>query len=160
MIGNELSHFFFVGSEFLFLSALIGTGSDVVWVFVLLAKIVDAGEADGIFFCDIFTFHTVVAIVQDADSQINRISMGHNVHRENKNQNQSPSLTIFQKLLQNKCKYALDTYHSYFMLPRNTARSQIVDVEFARQQLLLQSSVAVQQQSEQIKQLMLSLLQG
>jgi flagellin-like hook-associated protein FlgL len=46
------------------------------------------------------------------------------------------------------------------------ARSQIADVEFAsessefaRQQLLMQSSVAVLQQSGQMKQLMLSLLQ-
>lgn len=47
------------------------------------------------------------------------------------------------------------------------ARSQIADVEFAsesseltRQQLLMQSAVAVLQQSGQTKQLLLSLLQG
>ena len=68
MLGNELSHFLFVGSEFLFASAFVGFGSDVVGVFVLLAKIINAREADGIFFCDFFTFHTVMAIVQDADS--------------------------------------------------------------------------------------------
>ena len=65
MVGDELSHFLFVGSEFLFTSAFVFFGRDVVCVFVLLAKVVDAGEADGIFVCDVFTFHAVAAIVQD-----------------------------------------------------------------------------------------------
>ena len=83
MVGDELPNFLFVGSEFLFASAFVFSGSGVVGVFVLLTKIVDAGEADGIFFCNIGTFHTVVAIVQNADSKVNRIGSRHNVIREN-----------------------------------------------------------------------------
>ena len=112
MIGNELSDFLLVGSEFLFSSAFVFLGSDGVGIFVLLAKIVDAGEADGIFFGNIFTVHTVVAIVQDADSQVNRIGSRHYVLQENEIQN-SPSLTIFPKIIQTKCKHALEDGFGY-----------------------------------------------
>ena len=67
-----------------------------------------------------------------------------------------------------KAQIEMNMEHLVDMISIETeARSQIADVDFAsessefsRQQLLMQSAVTVLQQSGQMKQLMLSLLQG
>ena len=54
---------YIIGSEFEFSSLFVCFGSDVVGVAVLFAKMIDAGETDGISFCNLFMFHAVVASV-------------------------------------------------------------------------------------------------
>jgi hypothetical protein len=77
MFDNELSDFLFVGSEFEFSSSLTGAWCEAVGVVVLFAEVINTGETDGIFFCDLCAFDVILAIVQDTDSQVERVGSGH-----------------------------------------------------------------------------------
>ena len=73
MFGDKLPDFLFVGFEFWFRAVSLFLGGDGACLASFFAKVIDPRGTDRVFFGDILTTHSGIAILQNSFSQIQRI---------------------------------------------------------------------------------------